>query len=65
MLFALARKIADAAKIAEMQLDELERMSANDIYEIAEDSAEFIMFVDAAMREVLGGPLHVRNRTQL
>lgn len=54
MLLALARKIAEAAKIAEMQLDEMDLMSSNDRAEIAEDHAQFIMFIDIALREIIG-----------
>ncbi len=53
-LLTLCRKIADAAKLAEMQLDELEHMSDNDRAEIADDTLHFVMFVDFTLREIVG-----------
>lgn len=53
-LLTLCRKIAEAAKIAEMQLDEMDLMSANDRADIAEDGAQFLMFVDITLRKIVG-----------
>lgn len=53
-LLALGKKIAEAAQIAEMQLDELEYMSANDRADIAEENANFIIMIDVEFQELLG-----------
>ncbi len=53
-LLTLGRKIAEAAKIAEMRLDELDLISANDRADIVEDNAQFLMFVDITLRKIVG-----------
>lgn len=55
MLLALARKIAEAAKIAEMQLDEPDLMFVGDLARSRNiQQAQFIMFIDIALREIIG-----------